>query len=62
MRRSHPSRNLAGNRSRELEFEVRVVARGNPGRGASAADLLEPALVATTARGVVVVPPREVTA
>ena len=52
----------AGNRSRELEFEVRVVARGNPGRGASAADLLEPALVATTARGVVVVPPREVTA
>ncbi|MGL4178469.1 MAG: hotdog domain-containing protein [Dermatophilaceae bacterium] len=46
-----------GNRSRELEFEVRVVARGTPDRGASAADMLEPPLTATTARGVVVVPP-----
>lgn len=46
-----------GNRSREMEFEVRVVARGNPGRGGSAADVLDPPLLATTARGVVVVPP-----
>jgi 3-aminobutyryl-CoA ammonia-lyase len=46
-----------GTRSRELEFEVRVVARGAPGRGESRADVLEPAIVATTARGVVVVPP-----
>jgi 3-aminobutyryl-CoA ammonia-lyase len=45
-----------GNRSRELDFEVRVVGRGNPERGASAADLLDPPIVATTARGVVVVP------
>jgi len=45
-----------GRRSREMAFEVRVVGRGNPARGESAADLLEPALVATTARGVVVVP------
>jgi 3-aminobutyryl-CoA ammonia-lyase len=45
-----------GTRSRELQFEVRVVGRGNPQRGASAADVLEPAIVATTARGVVVVP------
>ncbi len=46
----------AGTRSRELEFEVRVVARGNPERGESAADLIVPPVVATTARGVVVVP------
>ncbi|GAA2743456.1 hypothetical protein GCM10009868_17310 [Terrabacter aerolatus] len=45
-----------GTRSREMDFEVRVVARGNPSRGASAADPLDPAVVATTARGVVVVP------
>ena len=45
-----------GSRSREMAFEVRVVARGNPERGPSGADLLEPPVVATTARGVVVVP------
>ena len=37
---------------------VRVVARGDLERGGSAADLLDPPVVATTARGVVVVPPR----
>ncbi|HPB73469.1 MAG TPA: hotdog fold domain-containing protein [Phycicoccus sp.] len=47
----------AGSRSREMEFEVRVIARGNPARSESAADLLDPPIVATTARGVVVVPP-----
>lgn len=46
-----------GSRSREMDFEVRVIARGNAERGASAADLLDPPLLATTARGVVVVPP-----
>jgi 3-aminobutyryl-CoA ammonia-lyase len=46
----------AGTRSREMDFEVRVVARGNPERGESAAALLDPPIVATTARGVVVVP------
>jgi len=46
----------AGNRSREMEFEVRVIARGNPERSESAADVLDPPIVATTARGVVVVP------
>jgi 3-aminobutyryl-CoA ammonia-lyase len=46
----------AGTRSREMDFEVRVVARGNPERGESAADLLDPPIIATTARGVVVVP------
>jgi len=45
-----------GTRSREMEFEVRVVGRGNPARGESAADVLDPPIVATTARGVVVVP------
>ena len=49
----------AGNRSREMEFEVRVIARGNPERSESAADALDPPIVATTARGVVVVPSAE---
>ena len=46
-----------GSRSREVVFEVRVVGRGTPERGASAAEVLDPPVVATTARGVVVVPP-----
>lgn len=45
-----------GSRSREMAFEVRVVGRGTPDRGESAAAVLDPPLVATTARGVVVVP------
>lgn len=45
-----------GRRSRELELTLAVVARGTPERGASAAEVLDPPLVATTARGVVVVP------
>jgi len=45
-----------GSRSREMGFEVRVIARGNPAKGGSAADLLAEPVVATTARGVVVVP------
>ena len=45
-----------GSRSREMSFEVRVVTRGNPGAGDSAAELLSQPIVATTAHGVVVVP------
>ena len=45
-----------GSRSREMTFEVRVIARGNPQRGGSSADLLDKSVIATTARGVVVVP------
>jgi 3-aminobutyryl-CoA ammonia-lyase len=45
-----------GSRSREMTFEVRIIARGNPDRGGSAADLLDKSVIATTARGVVVVP------
>lgn len=45
-----------GRRSREMDFEVRVVARGTPERGTSAAESLDAPVVATTARGVVVVP------
>jgi 3-aminobutyryl-CoA ammonia-lyase len=45
-----------GTRSREMDFVVRVVGRGAPERSESAADILSPAIVATTARGVVVVP------
>ena len=47
-----------GTRSREMDFEVRVVSRGAPESGGSAAELLDPPIVATTGRGVVVVPPR----
>ncbi|MFZ0324962.1 MAG: hotdog domain-containing protein [Actinomycetes bacterium] len=46
-----------GTRSRTLRFEARVVCRGRPERGESAADVLEPPIVATTALGTVVVPP-----
>jgi 3-aminobutyryl-CoA ammonia-lyase len=45
-----------GSRSREMTFEVRIIARGNPDRGGSSADLLDKTVIATTARGVVVVP------
>ena len=45
-----------GSRSREMGFEVRVVARGAHDRGESASDLLDEPIIATTARGVVVVP------
>ena len=45
-----------GTRSRELDFEARVVCRAAPQRGPSAADVLDPPLVVTTARGTVVVP------
>jgi 3-aminobutyryl-CoA ammonia-lyase len=45
-----------GTRSREMGFEVRVTARGNHDRGESASDLLDQPIIATTARGVVVVP------
>lgn len=46
-----------GRRSREIEFAATVVCRGRPDRGESAAEVLDPPLVATTAHGVVVVPP-----
>jgi 3-aminobutyryl-CoA ammonia-lyase len=45
-----------GNRSREIQFEARVVCRANPDRGPSAADVLTPAITVTRARGTVVVP------
>lgn len=46
-----------GRRSREMEFELWVTARGKSARSASAADVLDPPLLATSARGVIVVPP-----
>jgi 3-aminobutyryl-CoA ammonia-lyase len=45
-----------GSRSRDLDFEVRVVCRAAPERGDSAADVLDPPIVATRAKGTVVVP------
>ena len=45
-----------GTRSRDVEFEARVVCRGRPDATASAAEVLDPHLVAVTARGTVVVP------
>lgn len=45
-----------GTRSRDLDLVARVVARGRPDRSASAAEVLDPPLVAVTAVGTVVVP------
>ncbi len=45
-----------GRRSREIEFTAAVICRGRPDLGDSAAEVLDPPLVATTARGTVVVP------
>ena len=47
-----------GTRSRTLEFRATVVGRGRPEVSASAAQMLEEPVVATTATGVVVVPAR----
>jgi len=47
-----------GRRSRTIDFECRVVCRGRPDRGESAAEVLDPPLVAVSATGTVVVPPR----
>jgi 3-aminobutyryl-CoA ammonia-lyase len=47
-----------GTRSRTVDFACRVVCRGRPDRGDSAAEVLDPPIVATTATGTVVVPPR----
>lgn len=46
----------AGRRSRDLDFRALVVCRAAPERGPSAAHLLEPALLAVSAKGTVVVP------
>jgi 3-aminobutyryl-CoA ammonia-lyase len=47
-----------GNRSRRIEFEARVVCRSRPHHSESAAEVLDPPIVATTATGTVVVPPK----
>jgi 3-aminobutyryl-CoA ammonia-lyase len=47
----------AGRRSRVMEFEARVVCRGRPDLGESAAEVLAEPIVAVTATGTVVVPP-----
>jgi 3-aminobutyryl-CoA ammonia-lyase len=46
-----------GTRSRTLELRVNVVCRGRPDLAASASEVLDEPLVATTAVGTVVVPP-----
>ncbi|MFC8850285.1 MULTISPECIES: hotdog domain-containing protein [unclassified Micromonospora] len=46
-----------GTRSRTIDFEARVVCRGRPDRGESAAEVLGVPIVAVTATGTVVVPP-----
>lgn len=45
-----------GRRSREVEFALTVVCRGTPERGESAAVVLDPPILATSAVGTVVVP------
>lgn len=46
-----------GTRSRDLDLVATVVCRGRPDRSTSSAEVLDPAVVAVTARGTVVVPP-----
>ncbi|GAA4070861.1 MULTISPECIES: hotdog fold domain-containing protein [Actinomadura] len=46
-----------GTRSRTLDFEARVVCRGRPDKGPSAAEALAEPIVVVTATGTVVVPP-----
>jgi 3-aminobutyryl-CoA ammonia-lyase len=46
-----------GTRSRLIEFSCAVVCRGRPDRGGSAAEVLDPPIVAVQATGTVVVPP-----
>ncbi|MEH0846243.1 hotdog domain-containing protein [Micromonospora sp. CPCC 205711] len=46
-----------GTRSRTIDFEARVVCRGRPDRGESAAEVLDTPIVAVSATGTVVVPP-----
>ena len=46
-----------GTRSRTVEFSCVVVCRGRPDLSASAAQVLDPPIVAVTATGTVVVPP-----
>lgn len=46
-----------GTRSRTIDFVARVVCRGRPDRGESAAEVLDEPIVAVTATGTVVVPP-----
>ena len=45
-----------GTRSRTVEFSCAVVCRGRPDRSPSAAEVLDPPLVAVVATGTVVVP------
>ncbi|MEU5882919.1 hotdog fold domain-containing protein [Spirillospora sp. NPDC047279] len=45
-----------GRRSRTLEFEARVVCRGRPDKGESAAEVLTEPIIVVTATGTVVVP------
>jgi 3-aminobutyryl-CoA ammonia-lyase len=45
-----------GNRSRTVEFSCAVTCRGRPDRGPSAAEVLDPPIVAVVATGTVVVP------
>jgi 3-aminobutyryl-CoA ammonia-lyase len=46
-----------GSRSREIAFAATVICRGRPDKSPSAAEVLDPPIVAVTARGTVVVPP-----
>jgi 3-aminobutyryl-CoA ammonia-lyase len=46
-----------GDRSRDLDLVARVTCRGRPELSASAAAVLDPPVVAVSARGTVVVPP-----
>jgi 3-aminobutyryl-CoA ammonia-lyase len=48
-----------GTRSRGIAFEARVVCRARPEVSESAAEVLDPPVVAVTASGTVVIPPQQ---
>lgn len=47
-----------GTRSRRISFSVHVICRGRPDLGESAAEVCDPPILATSATGTVVVPPK----
>ena len=54
VKRHEPAMEVAGGST--IEFTCRVVCRGRPDRSESAAEVLDPPIVAVTAVGTVVVP------
>ena len=59
VRRGHRDGHPAGPPQPRLAFEARVVCRAEPGRGPSAARVLDEPVTVVTATGTIVAPPPE---